>query len=89
MVATADEMHDLQLVAILDDHLVERRARHHFQVALHRQLGGHQPQLLGQLGDGQAGGHSPVLAVDGDGDGAVGMGHESLCGAQPHPFHSG
>ena len=44
MSAASDEMHDLEPVAIGDLHLVIGGAGHDLQVALHRDLGGVQPQ---------------------------------------------
>ena len=54
MIAAADEMDDLQLVAVLDQHVRQRRARHDLQIALDRQLLGDQPQLVGERGDASA-----------------------------------
>ena len=75
MVATADEMHDLEVVTVLDHHVRQRRARHDLHVALHRDLLGHEPQFGREFGEAQPGGDALVLAVDGDRDGAIGMGH--------------
>ncbi|PAV93435.1 hypothetical protein WR25_00705 [Diploscapter pachys] len=82
MVAAPDEMHDLDIVAILDAHVLQRRARHDLQVPLHRDLLRHQPQLVRQIGEAETGGDALVLAVHGDRYGAVAMGHDasnSLC----------
>ena len=51
-------------------------ARDHFQVALDRDLLGNQSQLGRELRQRQAGGDALMLAIDGYGDGAVGvLGH--------------
>ncbi len=71
MIAAADEMDDLQLVAILEQDLRKGRARHHFEIALDRDLLGRQAQLVGQGSDGHAGAHPPMIAVDDDADRAV------------------
>ena len=75
MVATADEVHDLQVVAILDLHIRQRRARHDLHVALDRDLLRYEPQFGREFGEAQPSSDALVLAVDGDRDGAVGMGH--------------
>src|SRR5688500_16943905 len=55
--ATPDEGDDLIFVAIFHLHLIERRARHDLQVALHRDLGRLEPELRGQLGNTDPGRH--------------------------------
>ena len=47
-IAAADEMHDLEPVAIADRHLVIGGARHDLKIALHRDLGGVKPQAVQQ-----------------------------------------
>src|SRR3546814_3499539 len=47
--AAADEGHDLGIVAILDSHVDERRARHDLHIAFHGDLGRLEAQLGGEL----------------------------------------
>jgi sulfate/thiosulfate-binding protein len=49
--AAPHEGDDLEIVAILDGHLAERRARHDLEVALHRHPGRFEPQLQREIGD--------------------------------------
>ena len=72
MIAAADEMDDLELVAILDQHLGQRRARHHLEIALDRDLAGLEPEHLAcELRQRDAGGDAAMLAIDHDAEGAV------------------
>jgi len=66
-------MDDLDLVAILDQHLGQGRARHHLQVTFHRHLLGNQPELLGKLREREPGKDAAMLAIDVDRDGSVGV----------------
>src|SRR3546814_142151 len=69
--AAADEGHDLEIVAILDSHVDERRARHDLHIAFHGDLGRLEAQLGGELRDRHPRRHPAVLAVDADRNGAV------------------
>ena len=64
-VAAADEMHDLQPVAVTYDGLRIGRARHDLQVAFKRDLARIQAQLIEQLADGQGRGEGACFAVNG------------------------
>jgi hypothetical protein len=64
-------VHDLQLVAILDDHLGQGRAGHDLKVPLHRDLLWHEAQLACQRGKAQPLAHTPMLAVYPDRNHAV------------------
>ncbi len=66
-------MDDLDLVAILDQHLGQGRARYDFQVTLYRHLLGDQPELLGKLREREPGKDAAMLAIDVDRDGSVGV----------------
>ena len=68
-------MHDLVIVAVLDQHLGQGRARHDLEIALHRDPRGIEPKLADQRRNGGAGGHAAMLAVDLD---AVGFGFAHL-----------
>src|SRR3546814_19228737 len=61
--AAADEGHDLEIVAILDSHVDERRARHELHIAVHGDLGRLEAQLGGELRDRHPRRHPAVLAV--------------------------
>src|SRR3546814_13605829 len=69
--AAADEGHDLEIVAILDSHVGERRARHDLHIAFHGDLGRLEAQLGGELRDRHSRRPPAVLAVDADRHGAV------------------
>ena len=75
MVATADEVHDFQVVAVLDHHVRQGRARHYLHVPLDRDLLGHEAEFGREACEAEPGGDALVLAVDGDRDSAIGMGH--------------
>jgi hypothetical protein len=71
MIPAAHEMHDFQLVAILDDHAGEGGARHDLQIALDRDLLRGKPQVIGEVGNGHALTNAPMLAIHPDADGPV------------------
>ena len=52
-------------------------------VALDRDLFGDEPQLARQRGDGRAGAHPAVLALDGNGDGAVQVSQDAISPVVP------
>jgi hypothetical protein len=60
------EGHDLVIVAVLDPDLAEGRARHDLEVALDRHASRLQAELEREIGDADALGHPPGLAVDRD-----------------------
>src|SRR5207237_1201456 len=64
--AAPHEGDDLVIVAILDRHFTERRARHDLQIALHRDLGRLQAELEREVGDRYSLGHPAMAAVDPD-----------------------
>ncbi len=59
-------MDDLQFVAVLDDHLAERRSGHDLQIALDRDLFRREAQLIGELRQRQPFANAAMLAVDED-----------------------
>jgi hypothetical protein len=77
VIAAADEMHDLQLVAILDQHGIQRRARHDLQIALDRDLRRIEAKLPRQARKRQPRRHPAMLAVDADRKSAV-CAHENV-----------
>ena len=52
--AASDEAHDLVIVAVLDLHFAERRARHDLEIALDRNAQRVEAELADQLGDADA-----------------------------------
>ena len=68
-------MHDLQLIAILDQNLRQRRPRHDREIALDRDLFGREAEIGGEVGKAQSGAHAAMLAIDLDREGSVGMHH--------------
>ena len=64
-----------EIVAVLDHHVGQGRARHDFHIPLDRDLLGYEAEFGRESGQREPGGDALVLAVDGDRDGAIGMGH--------------
>ena len=71
MISTADKMDDLEIVAIFQPHLPQRRSRHNLQIALDRHLGRIEAELVGQFGDGNARDDPAMLTIDPNLDRAV------------------
>src|SRR3546814_5863014 len=57
-------MHDFQLVAVRQPHIAIGGARHHFQIALHRDLGRIKLKLADEIGKARAVRDAALLAID-------------------------
>ena len=64
-IAAADEMHDLQPVAMAQRHIAIGGTRHNLQIALHRDLGRVQAQALEQAAYAERPLQLPRLAIQG------------------------
>ena len=73
MIAAADEGDDLVIVAILDIHAGDGRARHDLHVALDRDPARLEPEVEREVVHGHAGADAAMLAVHGDRNSAVGV----------------
>ena len=88
MSAAADEMDDLDFVAILDHHLTQRGARHDRQIALDRDLFGREAEIGCKVGQAHARANAAVLAIDLDREGSVGVQMLTFPARSPLPFAS-
>src|SRR3546814_19714825 len=64
VIAAAHKMHDFQLVAVRQPHIAIGGARHHFQIALHRDLGRIKLKLADEIGKARAVRDAALLAID-------------------------
>src|SRR3546814_20988044 len=83
MVAAADKVDDLDLVAVLDPDLGQRRARHDLAVTLDRDLFRLQPQFRRETGEAEPGRDAPALAIDRDSNRSASMPHVNSVRAEP------
>jgi hypothetical protein len=67
----SNEMHDLEIVAVLDTDLPERRSRNDLKVALDRHPQRIEVQAFDHLGNRDSARHPPVLAVYSNSEAAI------------------
>ena len=79
MIAAANEGDDLEIVAVLDRHVRQRRSRYHHHIAFYRDLVGIEAQLGRQFRDRDSLAYATMLAVHADRQSVSDHGSCSLC----------